>query len=161
VKLSLVVAVSKNNVIGGDNKLLWHLPADLKHFKNITYGHSIIMGRKTFESIGRALPGRRNIVVTRQEYFNAEGCTVVKSLQAAVDLCQDEKEVFIIGGAEVYRQAIHAADKIYLTRIYKAFEGDVFFPELSFSDWKLTKYQRFHADDSNHYEYSFAEYERS
>ena len=158
--ISLIVAVAKNNVIGGDNKLLWHLPADLRHFKNVTMDHTIIMGRKTFESVGKPLPGRRNIIVTRNEDFEAEGCTIVNNMQAAVDLCKKENEVFIIGGADIFRQSMNAADKIYLTRINHEFKGDVFFPELNFSDWKLVKYLKFHADEKNKYEYSFAEYER-
>jgi dihydrofolate reductase len=158
--LSLIVAVAKNNVIGSDNKLLWHMPADLKHFKSITMGCPVIMGRKTYESIGKPLPGRTNIVVTRTDGFTARGCTIANSLQEAVDLCESDKEVFIIGGGEVYRQAIHAADKIYLTRIDGEFEGDAVFPELSTSDWKLTKYVKHHADDKNPFNYTFTEYER-
>jgi dihydrofolate reductase len=160
MKLSLIVAVAKNNVIGSDNRLLWHMPADLKHFKSVTMGSPVIMGRKTFESIGKPLPGRTNIVVTRSEDYSAEGCTVANSLQEAVDLCEKEGEVFVIGGGEVYRQAIHAADKVYLTRIDAEFNGDTFFPELNFSDWKLIKYVKHHADEKNKYDYSFAEYER-
>lgn len=158
--ISLIAAVSRNNIIGNDNQLLWHLPADLKHFKNVTSGHTIIMGRKTFESIGKALPHRRNIVVTHQDTFAAPGCEVMTGLQEAIDACRKEKEVFIIGGAEIYRQVLPAADKIYLTRIYKDFEGDTKFPELNFSEWRLTKYLRHHADAQNEYEYSFSEYER-
>ena len=159
--LSLIVAVAKGNVIGGDNKLLWHLPADLKHFKNVTMDHTIIMGRKTFESIGKPLPGRKNIVVTRQDDYQANGCTVVNNLQEAINSCEKEEEAFIIGGAEIFRQSIPAADKIYLTRIDHAFDGDVFFPNLNFSEWKLVKYVKYHADEKNKYEYSFAEYERN
>ncbi len=158
--LSLIVAVSKNNVIGADNGLLWQMPADLKHFKAVTIGHTIIMGRKTYESIGRPLPERKNIVVTRQEDFKAEGCEVVNSLQDAVDLCLREQEVFIVGGGEIYKQAIHAADKIYLTRIYGMFEGDTVFPEINFSEWRLTKYLKHHSDAKNPFDYSFSEYER-
>lgn len=158
--LSSIVAVAKNNVIGGDNKLLWHLPADLKHFKNITMDHTIIMGRKTFESIGKPLPGRKNIVISRNEDFKAEGCTVINNLQKAIQLCEKEEEVFLIGGAEIFRQSLPAVDKIYITRIDHVFEGDVHFPELNFSDWKLVKYVKFHADEKNKFDYSFAEYER-
>ncbi len=158
--LSSIVAVAKKNVIGGDNKLLWHLPADLKHFKNVTMDHTIIMGRKTYESIGKPLPGRKNIVVTRSEEFKAEGCTVITNLQKAIQLCEQEDEVFIIGGAEIFRQSLPAVDKIYITRIDHVFEGDVFFPDLNFSEWKLVKYLKFHADEKNKYDYSFAEYER-
>ena len=158
--LSLIVAVSKNNVIGADNGLLWQMPADLKHFKAVTIGHTVIMGRKTYDSIGKPLPGRRNIIVTRQEKFKAQGCEVVNSLQDAVDLCTREQEVFIVGGGEVYKQAIHAADKIYLTRIYGEFEGDTVFPQINFSEWRLTKYLKHHGDAKNQYDYSFSEYER-
>ena len=158
--LSLIVAVSKNNVIGADNGLLWQMPADLKHFKAVTMGHTVIMGRKTYDSIGKPLPGRRNIIVTRQEKFKAQGCEVVNSLQDAVDLCTREQEVFIVGGGEVYKQAIHAADKIYLTRIYGEFEGDTVFPQINFSEWRLTKYLKHHGDAKNQYDYSFSEYER-
>lgn len=158
--LSLIVAVSKNNVIGADNGLLWQMPADLRHFKAVTMGHTVIMGRKTYESIGKPLPGRRNIVVTRQEEFSANGCEIANSLQDAVDLCTKEQEVFIVGGGEVYKQAIHAADKIYLTRIYGQFEGDTVFPEINFSEWRLTKYLKHHSDEKNPYDYSFSEYER-
>lgn len=158
--LSLIVAVAKDNVIGGDNKLLWHLPADLKHFKNVTMDHSIIMGRKTFESIGKPLPGRKNIVVTRQQDYEAKGCIVVHNLQQAINGCEKEQETFIIGGADIFRQSIPAADRIYLTRIDQEFDGDVFFPELNFSEWKLVKYVKHHADEKNKYDYSFAEYQR-
>ena len=136
------------------------MPADLKHFKAVTIGNTIIMGRKTYESIGKPLPGRRNIVVTRQEEYKAEGCDVVNSLQDAVDLCLREQEVFIVGGGEIYKQAIHAADKIYLTRIYGEFEGDTVFPEINFSEWRLTKYLKHHSDAKNPFDYSFSEFER-
>ncbi len=158
--LSLIAAVSKNNVLGKDNQLIWHLPADLRHFKNITSGHTIIMGRKTFDSIGKPLPNRRNIVVTRQRDFQPEGCEVFNNLQRAIDACIGEEEAFIVGGAEIYKQSMDAADKIYLTRIDKLFEGDAFFPEFSLSEWRLSKYERHHADEKNQYEYSFSEFER-
>lgn len=160
MKLSLIAAVAKNNIIGNDNKLIWHLPADLKHFKNTTSGHTIIMGRKTFDSIGKPLPNRRNIIVTRNEELEIEGCEIYHTLQDAIDACSKEGEVFIVGGAEIYRQALHAADKIYLTRIYADFEGDATFPTFSLSEWRLNIYVRHHADEKNQYEYSFSEYER-
>src|ERR1700744_5562864 len=112
--VSIVVAISENHVIGKDNKLLWHLPADLKHFKEITSGHTVIMGRKTYESVGKPLPNRRNIIVTRQDITIA-GCEVVNSIEAAIELCKTQNEVFIIGGAEIYKQAMHLTDRIYLT----------------------------------------------
>ena len=158
--LSLIAAMAKNNVIGSNNSLIWHLPADLKHFKNITSGHTVIMGRKTYESIGKPLPNRRNIVITHSDTFTAEGCEIFYSLQEAVDACLEEEEVFIIGGAEIYKQSLHAADKLYITRIYKEFEGDAHFPEFSLSEWRLLSYYRHHADEKNEHEYSFSEYER-
>jgi dihydrofolate reductase len=158
--LSLIAAVSKNNMIGNNNELIWHLPADLAHFKKITSGHTIIMGRKTYESIGRALPNRRNIVISRQEGLSAPGCEIMQSLQEAVDACLQEKEVFIIGGGEIYRQLLPVADKIYLTRVYHDFEGDTRFPDINFSEWKLITYAKHHADEKNAFNYSFSEYER-
>jgi dihydrofolate reductase len=158
--LSLIAAVSKNNMIGNNNELIWHLPADLAHFKKITSGNTIIMGRKTYESIGRALPNRRNIVISRQEGYSAPGCEIMQSLQDAVDTCLQEKEVFIIGGGEIYKQVLPVADKIYLTRVYHEFEGDTRFPDINFSNWKLITYVKHHADEKNSFDYSFSEYER-
>ena len=159
--LSLIAAVSKNNVIGNNNKLIWHLPADLKYFKTMTTGHTVIMGRKTFDSIGKPLPNRRNLIVTRQENFIAEGCEIFNDLQQAIDACTGEEEVFIVGGAEIYKQSIEVADKIYLTRIDKVFEGDAYFPEFNLSEWRLANYARHHADEKNQYDYSFSEFERA
>src|SRR5690606_5122657 len=135
-QLSIIVAVSANNAIGKNNQLLWHLPADLKHFKNITSGHTIIMGRKTYESIGKPLPHRRNIVITRQPQLQLAGVEIVHSLDEALALCQNEAEVFVIGGAEIYRQALPLCQRIYLTRVHKHFDGDAFFPELDYETWQ-------------------------
>src|SRR5271165_6767188 len=129
MKISIVVAISENHVTGKDNKLLWHLPNDLKHFKEITTGHTVIMGRKTYDSVGKPLPKRRNIIITRQP-ITIEGCEVVNSIEAALVLCKDENEVFIVGGAEIYKQSIKLTDRIYLTIVHKKFEGDSFFPEI-------------------------------
>src|ERR1700753_3488607 len=112
--VSIVVAISENHVIGKDNKLLWYLPNDLKHFKDITNGHTVIMGRKTYDSVGKPLPRRRNIIITRQP-IQIEGCEVVNSIQAALTLCKAEEEVFIVGGAEIYKQSMNLTDRIYLT----------------------------------------------
>jgi dihydrofolate reductase len=133
--LSLIVARAANGVIGNKGGLPWHIPSDLKHFKSLTMGHPIIMGRKTWESIGRPLPGRRNIVVSRQDTFAAPGAQVVTSLQAALDACGGEVEVFVIGGEQLYRQALPLADRLYLTEIGREFEGDTKFPGLSDEDW--------------------------
>ena len=133
-KLSIIAAVSKNNAIGINNTLPWNCPEDLAHFKSLTMGHPIIMGRKTFESIGRALPGRTSIVVTRNPELKANGCLIAKSIQDAVEMC--DKTAFVIGGAEIYRQALPFADAIFLTEIQKEVEGDAFFPEFDRTEWR-------------------------
>ncbi|HSI91251.1 MAG TPA: dihydrofolate reductase, partial [Adhaeribacter sp.] len=137
--IALVVAMAENRVIGKNNQLIWHLPADLKHFKNLTTGHPIIMGRKTFESIGKPLPNRTNIIVTRQEDFSAEGCLVAHSLNEALMMAQQlDSDIFVIGGAEIYRQAMFLADTIYLTEVHHSFDGDTFFPEIDTVLWQET-----------------------
>jgi dihydrofolate reductase len=156
---SIIVAIAKNNAIGKNNQLLWYLPNDLKHFKDVTSGHTVIMGRKTFDSVGKPLPRRRNIVVTRQD-ISIEGCEVVKSIEAALALCAGEDEAFIIGGAEIYRQSIHLTDRIYLTQIDQDFDGDTFFPELNPAVWKETKRENFEPDDKNKLKYSFITLQR-
>lgn len=156
---SIIVAIAKNHAIGKDNKLLWHLPNDLKHFKDVTSGHTVIMGRKTFESVGKPLPRRRNIVITRQ-HISIEGCEVVQSIEDALALCADEEEVFIVGGAEIYRQALHLTDRVYLTIVNQEFDGDTFFPELNPGDWQEKEREDFEPDDKNKYSYSFITLER-
>ncbi len=133
---SILVAAARNNAIGGNNDLLWRIPEDLKRFKALTMGKLCIMGRKTFESIGKPLPGRRFVIISRDLNYKAEGCVVVSNLQAALALGRDEAEVMIIGGGEIYRQALPFTDKIYLTRVMADFEGDTFFPELPSMEWK-------------------------
>lgn len=128
--ISLIAAVAENGVIGRKGALPWHIPSDLKRFNAVTRGHTVIMGRKTFESIGRPLPGRRNIVLTRQQDYQAEGCEIVHDLDSAFAACAGEAEVFIGGGGEVYAATIPLADRIYLTRVKAAVEGDTFFPEI-------------------------------
>lgn len=157
--LGLVVAISSNNAIGKDNQLLWHLPADLKHFKNITSGHTIIMGRKTYDSIGKPLPNRRNIVITRQKGLQIEGIEVVHSLAEALSLCKQE-EVYIIGGAEIYRQAISLCDKIELTRVHQYFDADAFFPELDNATWEEVWKEDHLPDEKNKFAYTFSTLER-
>jgi dihydrofolate reductase len=158
--LSLIAAVDKKLGIGKDNKLLWYLPADLQYFKRVTSGSTVIMGRKTYESIGRALPNRRNIVLTRTEDYEAPGCEVMEELFDAIKSCSKEGEVFIIGGAEIYRQAIQVADKIYLTRVDVETDADTFFPDFSLSAWKLIHLLKHKADEKNKYDYSFSIYQR-
>ena len=160
MSFSIIVAVAENNVIGKDNKLLWHLPADLKFFKQTTLNHTMIMGRKTFDSIGKALPGRKTIVVTRQTDFAVENVTVAHSLKKAMELCKEETETFITGGAEIYKQSMPFVNKIYLTRLHQNFEGDTFFPEINAADFKLTSNQKFEPDEKNKIPFSIMVYER-
>jgi dihydrofolate reductase len=157
--VSSVVAISENHVIGKDNKLLWYLPNDLRHFKEITSGHTVIMGRKTFDSVGKPLPRRRNIIVTRQD-IAIEGCEVVNSIESALELCKGEAEVFIVGGAEIYRQSMHLTDRIYLTIVHKEFEGDSFFPEIDKKEWKEVLREDFEPDEKNLIPYSFITLEK-
>lgn len=151
--ISIIVAAAQNNAIGKNNELLWHLSEDLKRFKRLTTGHSIIMGRKTFDSIGKPLPNRRSIIITRQHDLKIEGCEVVHSLDEAIQLCKGEPEVFIIGGAEIYKQSLEKANKIYLTRVYADFEGDAFFPEIH-STWKELHKEAF-TDEKSQLSYAF------
>lgn len=157
--LSIIVAADRNNVIGKDNALIWHLPNDLRYFKEKTTGHAIIMGRRTFDSVGKPLPNRRNIIITRNPGFKAEGCEVVTSLEAALTLLNPDMENFIVGGEEIYRQALPLADRVYLTRIDHEFEGDRHFPELG-QEWKLTDSQEGIVDDKNPFAHSFLIFNR-
>lgn len=162
MKLILIAAVANNNVIGKDNKLLWHMPADLKHFKELTMGHTILMGRKTFESIGKPLPGRKTIVITQQENYDAKGCKVVNNLKDAICEVKNEKEVFVAGGSEIYRQLInlHHTRRMFITRIYADFEGDSFFPDIDTQKWELIDREAFEADEKNPYPYAFLTYKK-
>lgn len=154
--VSFVVATAENNVIGHDNQLLWHLPDDLKHFKRLTQGHPVIMGRRTYDSIGRALPDRANIVITRQQNWQAPGCEVAYSVPAALERAAKlDAEVFVIGGAEIYRQAMQAADTIHLTEVHHSFEGDTVFPELNKAEWREESRERHEADERHPYAFSF------
>ena len=157
--ISIIVAIAKNHAIGKNNQLLWHLPNDLKHFKDVTSGHTVIMGRKTYDSVGRPLPKRRNIIITRQD-ISIEGCEVVPSIDEALERCENEEEVFIVGGAEIYRQAVPLTDRIYLTIIDQDFDGDTFFPELNPGEWTEKKRENFGPDEKNKYSYSFITLER-
>jgi dihydrofolate reductase len=158
---SIIVAVDENNAIGKDNDLLCHLPNDLKHFKAVTQGHPVIMGRKTFESLPKgALPNRRNIVITRNKELHFERCEMVSSIQEAIDLCKDEAEIFFIGGGTIYNEAINFADKLYLTRIHHQFEADTFFPVIDTSLWKELSKEHFQPDEKHKYAYSFITFEK-
>ncbi len=137
--ISVIVAMAKNRVIGINNALPWRLPEDLRHFKAITMGHHIIMGRKTYESIGKPLPGRTTVIVTRNAGYREEGCVTATSLSEAIGVCGDDEEVFFVGGAELYAQVLPRADRLYLTEIQAEFEGDAHFPVFDFGQWREVK----------------------
>jgi dihydrofolate reductase len=161
--ISMVAAMARDRVIGKENKMPWHLPADLKHFKQVTLGKPVVMGRKTFDSIGRVLPGRRNIVVSRTEPVDKRGAEWVESLQQAFALLQDQAEVMVIGGAEIYRQCLPLAQRLYLTTIDLETNGDAFFPDYSLDDsveWKLVAESKHEADNANPYTCHFTTLER-
>jgi len=153
--ISLIVAMDDNGVIGANGRLPWHLSADLKHFKSVTMGKPIIMGRKTYESIGQPLPGRENIVLTRDRSFKAEGCTVLHDMDELMAHCRYQEEIMIMGGADLYRQFLDQAELIYLTEVHTRVEGDTFFPHYNPSIWEEVARQDFQADESNDYDYSF------
>lgn len=161
--LSLLVAASENNVIGRNNELPWHLPNDMKFFKNTTWGMPVIMGRKTCSSLkSEPLPGRTNIVITRQQDWKSEGFIVVHSLQQAIAAAKetDSNEAFILGGGQIFKEAIETADRIYITRVHAVVEGDVFFPEIDGSKWKQVSKRDCFADEKHAYNYTFETWER-
>jgi len=167
MKVSLIVAVAENNVIGKDNDLIWDLPKDMRFFKATTLNHHVIMGRKNFESIPkkyRPLPNRTNVVITRQSDYKAEGCVVVNSVESALEIAKENKdnEPFIIGGGQIYKIALeqNLVDKIYLTKVHHTFEGDTFFPELG-NDWKEISKLENKADEKHKYAYDFITLERN
>jgi dihydrofolate reductase len=164
MKLSLLAALSTNNVIGRDNDVPWRLSTDLKRLKAMTMGHHVIMGRKTYESVGRPLPGRTNVVITRQESYAPEGVTVVHALEDAVRIAaqQGDDEAFVLGGAEIYAQAMHGADRMYLTRVHAEVDGDTWFPDFDdVSEWHLIDAEHFEADEKNEFPFSFLTYVRA
>lgn len=158
--LSIIVAVGENNVIGKDNDLIWKLPRDMRHFKETTTGHYIIMGRKTFESNGRPLPNRTNVIITRDKNYTAEGCVIVHSLEDAINEAKEDKEAFIIGGGEIYKKSMTLVDRIYLTQIYYNFEGDTFFPEINMEDWTEVDRRDFEPDEKNKYPFTILTLDR-
>lgn len=153
--ISLIAAAARNNVIGKGNALPWDLPDDLKHFREVTAGHAIIMGRKTFESIGRPLPKRRNIVITRQEDYRPEGVEVAANLESAIALLPKEEEAFVIGGGEIFKQALPLATRVYLTRVEADVEGGAFFPRLDPGEWKEVSRQEGIVDEKNALPHTF------
>jgi len=158
--ITIIAAVASNNALGKDNQLIWHLPADLKRFKKVTLGHHIIMGRKTFESLGKPLPKRTTIIITRNKDYKQEGCIVVNSLQQAIEAAKADENPYILGGAEIYKQAIKIADKLDLTLVDQSFEADVFFPKIDFTIWREAAREDFKADENNNYNFSFITYLR-
>lgn len=160
VIISIIAAMSENRVIGHHNKLPWHLPADLKHFKRLTMGKHIVMGRKTFESIGKPLPGRTNIIITRNPRFQPDNCIVVHSIQESFDEAKTANELMVIGGASFYQQALPLADRMYLTLLHHSFQGDAFFPRYDENEWLEIERSDHGADDINPYPYSFIVMER-
>jgi dihydrofolate reductase len=158
---SMIAAIGKNNELGKGNQLIWKLPADMKHFRTLTSGHPVIMGRKTFESIGRPLPNRRNVVVTRDTNYSAEGVEIVHSLEEASALFKDpNEEVFNIGGGELYKQGMQYADKLYITHVDGQFEADVFFPTIG-PEWEKVSEEYYEKDSENAHAYSFVEYKNT
>jgi len=158
IRLSILVAMARNRTIGKNNTLPWHLPDDLKHFKALTIGHPIIMGRKTYESIGRALPGRTNIIVTHQKDYQVVGAVTVNSIDDALKVClanvDGNSEVFLIGGAELYRQTLRLCHRIYVTEIQQDFDGDTFFPEFDMEEWQEISREK-HFSEVDKLEYHF------
>jgi dihydrofolate reductase len=155
--ISLIAAMSKNRVIGNNNSLIWKLPADMKRFKEITTGKTVIMGRKTYESIGRPLPNRRNIIITRNGSYSVDGCEVTSSLEKAIEISNGD--AMIIGGGEIYTQALSIADKVHLTIIHEDFEGDTYFPEMG-EEWVKVIREDHQPDEKNQHKYSFIDYEK-
>lgn len=163
MKISLIAAVSENNTIGNKGSIPWYMPADLKHFKDLTMGHTIIMGQTTHESIGRALPGRTNIILSFDKDYKSEGCFVFGSIPDALDFAekQGETEAFIIGGASIYKQTIDSADRLYITKVLENIKGDTKFPKINSDKWKMLSNIKNDKDDKNPYDYNFLIYEKN
>jgi len=159
-ELTIIAAVSINNVIGNKNKLIWNLPNDLKRFKKLTTGHSVIMGRKTFDSLPNPLPNRDNIVITRNTDYSNSDVKVCSSIEDAINLTKTDTQPFIIGGGEIYSQTINLADKIELTRVYKKFDGDAYFPEIPLDIFELINEERYNSNAQNEFDYSFLTYKK-
>lgn len=160
IKISLIVAMDKNRVIGKDNDLPWRLPKEFEYVKKTTMGHTIVMGRKNFESIGRALPGRKNVILTRDKTFSFEGCIIAHSIKEVFDLCKNDEEVFIFGGEQIYEIFMPYVEKMYITKIDYAFEGDTYFPEVDYNEWDEVSVKQGITDEKNPYTYYFHVYEK-
>lgn len=159
-RICLIAALAANRVIGSNNALPWHLPADLKRFKSLTLGHPLVMGRRTFESIGRPLPGRRNLVITRNRGYSAPGCEIAHSLDEALAACQGAKTIFVIGGAQLYRESLPRAQCLEFTEIHAEFAGDALFPEYSRNEWREAAREMHSAEAGVGFDYDFVRYER-
>ncbi|MDG1804794.1 dihydrofolate reductase [Flavicella sp.] len=157
---TIIAAIAENNALGKDNDLIWHLPADLIRFRKTTTGHHIIMGRNTYESIGKPLPNRTTVIITRNKDYQAEGCIVVNSISEALEIAKSDKSPFIIGGAQIYKEAIQFVDQLDITEVHHEFEADVFFPIIDKTIWEETKRETFKPDEKNKYSYSFVSYRR-
>jgi dihydrofolate reductase len=156
----IIAAVAENNALGKNNELLWHLPQDFKRFKEITSGHHIIMGRKTFESFPKPLPNRTHVVISRQKNFHPVGCIVVENLEEAIALCPKEEDSFVIGGGEIYAQSLNLVDQLDITRVHHSFDADVFFPEIDPEIWQLTAELYIQKDEKHLFDYTFQTFVR-
>ena len=157
--ISIIAAIAENNVIGKDNKLIWHISEDLKRFKKLTTGHSIIMGRKTYESLPfRPLPYRKNIILSSQKGLSFEGAQVINSIDETLNHCKNEEEIFICGGAEIYLSFLPFANRLFLTKVHHTFKGDTFFPEIDYSKWKIEHESQMLFDEKSKLHYSFIDY---
>jgi dihydrofolate reductase len=156
--ITLIAAAAENNALGKDNQLVWHLPEDFKRFKQLTSGHYIIMGRKTFESFPKPLPNRTHIIITRQKNYKVEGCLIANSIENAMAMAPKNEEIFIIGGAEIYKQSIDFANKIELTRVHSNFEADAYFPEINLNDWTLSFEEQHCKDEKHNFDFTFLTY---
>lgn len=160
MRISIIAAMAANRAIGLENRLPWHLPDDLKRFKALTMDHHIVMGRKTYDSIGKPLPGRSTVIVTRNVDYAVPGCIAVNSIDAALTVSYGDEEVFFVGGADLYRQALPIANRLYLTEIQRVFDGDAFFPEYDTSQWRETSRERHRTEDDKGFEYHYVIYDR-
>lgn len=161
--VTIIAAIANNNALGKDNDLIWYLPADLKRFKKVTTGHYILMGRNTYESIGKPLPNRTTVIITRNPDYKAAGCIVVDSIEKAIKVASADEHVFIIGGAQIYKQTMESnlVDQLDITQVHSEFEADVFFPVIDTTIWKETSRENFEPDEKNKYNYSFISYKKA
>lgn len=160
--VTIIAAIAKNNALGKNNDLIWHLPADLKRFKKLTTGHHMLMGRNTFESIGKPLPNRTSVIITRNKDYFKDGCLIAYSLEEALEIASEDDEIYVIGGAQIYEYALqhNLADALEITLLHHSFDADAFFPEIDLSIWKEVNREDFKADEKNDYNYSFIRYEK-